>query len=268
MIVSAFGRFSPASLRFFSALLLLFSGCLYPALAAGAGVPPGFAITYGQPAVPAAQFDGDLRHMPLAQSPAAAPRIYRPLLRGPVSSKLPSGALSPSAPLQPSGPLAPMPNPLVTFAGMSFNDVCAGGQCGGGWPPDPNGDVGPNHYIEAVNTAYAIYDKNGARLAAFTEDQLWSGAPASLCTSAPQGDPVVVYDWLADRFVLTHFAFASLSGPFFQCIAASKTGDPVAGGWWLYAVRMDAGGPGMPPVGDINDYGKFGSWHDCLYMAA
>ena len=61
----------------------------------------------------------------------------------------------------------------------------------------------PNHYVEAVNTSYAIYDKSGTRLAAFTEEQLWSGAPASLCTSAPQGDPVVVYDWLADRFVLT-----------------------------------------------------------------
>jgi len=68
--------------------------------------------------------------------------------------------------------------------------------------------------------------------------------------------------------VLTHFAFASVSGPFYQCIAASKTGDPVAGGWWLYAVRMDPGGVGLPPVGDINDYGKFGLWHDCLYMAA
>jgi hypothetical protein len=59
-----------------------------------------------------------------------------------------------------------------------------------------------------------------------------------------------------------------LSGPFYQCIAASKTSDPVTGGWWLYAVRMDPGGVGMPPVGDINDYGKFGLWHDCLYMAA
>ena len=68
--------------------------------------------------------------------------------------------------------------------------------------------------------------------------------------------------------MLTHFAFASVNGPFFQCIAASKTSDPVAGGWWLYTLRMDTGGPGMPPAGDINDYGKFGLWHDCLYMAA
>ncbi len=161
-----------------------------------------------------------------------------------------------------------MPSPILTFAGMSFNDSCTGGQCGGGWPPDPNGDVGPNHYIEAVNTSYAIYNKSGTQLAAFTEDQLWSGAPASPCTSAPEGDPVVIYDWLADRFVLTHFAFASNNGPFYQCIAASKTSDPVTGGWWLYAVRMDAGGVGLPPLGDINDYGKFGLWHDCLYMAA
>ena len=70
-----------------------------------------------------------------------------------------------------------MPSPILTFAGISFNDACTGGQCGGGWPPDPNGDVGPNHYIEAVNTRYAIYNKTGTRLASFTEDQLWSGAP-------------------------------------------------------------------------------------------
>jgi hypothetical protein len=226
----------------------------------------GLGITYGQPAVQAAEFSGDLRRLPLAQAPVATTRIARPLLRGPVTSKAPKGfsSLAPQA----QGPLPPMPNPILTFAGISFNDGCTGGPCGGGWPPDPNGDVGPNHYIEAVNTAYAIYNKSGTRLAAFTEDQLWSGAPASPCTSAPQGDPVVIYDWLADRFVLTHFAFATVNGPFYQCIAASKTSDPVAGGWWLYAVRMDPGGAGLPPVGDINDYGKFGLWHDCLYMAA
>ncbi len=89
---------------------------------------------------------------------------------------------APLGPQQQGGPLAPMPSPILTFAGISFNDSCTGGQCGGGWPPDPNGDVGPNHYIEAVNTSYAIYNKSGTRLAAFTEDQLWSGAPASPCT--------------------------------------------------------------------------------------
>ena len=268
MIFWNFRRSSTALLRLLLALPLLISACLDPSLAGAAGAPQGIGITYGQPAVPAAEFSGDLRRLPLAPAPVATARIYRPLLHGPVSSKIPSETPQPLAPQSRSGPLAPMPNPILTFAGISFNDVCTGGQCGGGWPPDPNGDVGPNHYIEAVNTSYAIYDKSGTRLAAFTEDQLWSGAPASPCTSAPEGDPVVIYDWLADRFVLTHFAFASVNGPFYQCIAASKTSDPVAGGWWLYAVRMDPGGAGLPPVGDINDYGKFGLWHDCLYMAA
>jgi hypothetical protein len=171
----------------------------------------------------------------LAQAPVAAARIQRPLLRGPASYKLPKG-FSPLGP-QSQGPLAPMPSPILTFAGISFNDACTGGPCGGGWPPDPNASR-PNHYIEAVNTSYAVYSKSGTRLAAFTEDQLWIGAPASPCTSAPEGDPVVIYDWLVDRFVLTHFAFATVNGPFYQCIAASTTSDPVAGGWWLYAVRV------------------------------
>jgi len=168
-------------------------------------------------------------------------------------------------------PLAPMPGPLQNFAGMSFNSACTGGFCGAGWPPDTNGDVGPNHYIEAVNSSYAIYSKTGTQLAAFTENSLWSGVGTSPCNGNSDGDPIVLYDRLADRWILTHFAFAISGGipvsPFYQCIAASMTGDPVSGGWWLYAIRMDPGGAGLPAVGQLNDYGKFGLWHDCLYMA-
>ena len=77
----------------------------------------------------------------------------------------------------------------------------------------------------------------------------------------------MVYDPLGDRWILTHFAFGSGS-PYYECIAVSKTSDPVSGGWWLYPLRMDPGGTGRPPVGDMNDYPKFGVWPDCLYMAA
>ena len=31
-------------------------------------------------------------------------------------------------------------------------------------PPDPMGDVGPNHYVEMINLAFAIYDKAGVPL--------------------------------------------------------------------------------------------------------
>jgi len=165
-----------------------------------------------------------------------------------------------------------MPSPTQNFPGLSFADSCVGGQCGSGWPPDTNGDVGPNHYIQAVNDAYAIYSKTGTLLASFTENSLWSSVAGNSCNGNSQGDAVVLYDQLADRWILTHFAFGFSGGvpvsPFFQCIAASKTSDPVSGGWWLYPVRMDSGLAGEPPVGAQNDYSKFGIWTDCLYMAA
>src|SRR5881394_3911858 len=108
--------------------------------------------------------------------------------------------------------------------------------------------------VAITSVTLVAISNSGARLAAFTENQLWSGAASPPCTGSSQGDPVALYDWLADRFVLTWLAFSSSSGPFYQCIAASKTSDPVAGGWWLYAVRMDPGTAGTPPVGYLNDY--------------
>jgi len=41
-------------------------------------------------------------------------------------------------------PVPTMPPPLLTFEGTSFVE-------GGGLPPDTNGDVGPNHYVQSVN---------------------------------------------------------------------------------------------------------------------
>ena len=230
-------------------------------------------VTYEQAKVHSGEFSGDLSRLPRTPTTVGAPKIYRPRLQGPPPTKFttqPTAALF--APEQIVGPSAPMPGTSQNFAGLSFNDLCTGGQCGAGWPPDPNGDVGPSHYIEAVNNAIAIYGKSGALLASFTEDNLWNGVGTTPCNGNSQGDPVVVYDWLADRFVISWFAFPIVGGrpasPFYQCIAASKTSDPVAGGWWLYAVRTDPGGTGQPVVGDLNDYGKFGLWHDCLYMGA
>lgn len=219
------------------------------------------------------EFRGDIRAL-AAQAPAMPPRpkTYRPLLPGPIDKQPPARPATAAEAAVPALPLAPMPSPLITFAGMSRADACTGGQCGSGWPPDVNGDVGPNHYVEAVNSSYAIYSKTGTRLAAFTEDQLWSGVGTTPCNGNSQGDPIVLYDPIGDRWFLTHFAFLESGGnpasPFYECIAVSKTGDPVTGGWWLYALRMDPGGTGRPPVGTMNDYPKFGIWTDCLYMAA
>ena len=163
-----------------------------------------------------------------------------------------------------------MPPPIQNFEGVARLDVVTGGQAGTGFPPDTNGEVGLNHYIISVNAAYVIYDKaTGTQVAAFTENSLFSGGPTgTLCDTNSFGDPVVVYDQLANRWILTNFAFVSFPGPgpFYQCFAVSQTSDPVAGGWFLYAVRIDQGA--VTP-GTLPDYGKFGHWNDgCLYMGA
>jgi hypothetical protein len=223
------------------------------------------AVAQALPRVSAKSFDGDvrtLRPVPAKQDDRdwEEKLILPPLPIGP-ANKLSSAVTIPAG---------PMPPPIQNFLGLAFLDAVTGGQAGAGWPPDTNGEVGLNHYIIAVNDAYAIYDKaTGNRLAAFTENSLFSGGPTgTLCDNQSAGDPVVVYDQLNDRFILTNFAFVTFPGPgpFYQCFAVSKTSDPVAGGWNLYAVRIDQG---PVPAGTLPDYGKFGHWNDgCLYMGA
>ena len=226
------------------------------------------AHTYGIQRVEPARFNGDVRNLPQVVGPQ---RLHlwneweEPESRHPIVPPTPEeGNIS----------LAPMPAPTHNFAGLGFGSGVTGGQAGAGWPPDTNGDVGPNHVIEAVNDAWGIFDKStGTIVAAFTENSLWSGAGTGTpCDNSNFGDPVVVHDGLADRWILSNFAFHTSAGnpvsPFYQCFAVSQTSDPVSGGWFLYAVRMDPGGAGLPPVSTLNDYPKFGVWTDCLYMSS
>ena len=137
--------------------------------------------------------------------------------------------------------------PLVSFEGLSNNDNFAlyGGRVN---PPDPVGDVGPSHYVEMVNLAFAVYDKQGNLLTGPTRiGDLWAGFAVDDCTDA-SGDPIVVYDQLKDRWLLSQF---TTRGPeFFNCVAISQTGDPT-GAYFRYAFSA---GPFFP------DYPKYGVW--------
>jgi Divergent InlB B-repeat domain len=220
------------------------------------------------------EYNGDVRNLP----PALVPRYLHTWneFEEPLFLKTPLAAGSaPSKPSIPPVRSAPMPSPLKNFPGLSFGTTLTGGNAGAGWPPDTNGDVGPVYYIQAVNDAWGIFDKTtGTMVAGFTEDQLWSTATTGTpCDANNFGDPVAIHDGVADRWVLTDFAFGTdLLGnpvaPFYQCFAVSKSGDPVAGGWYLYAVQMDTGTTGAPPSHTFTDYPKFGFWTDCLYMGA
>jgi hypothetical protein len=248
------------------ALLVLAGAVTLPITSARAA--DGGAATVAMPAVVPFDFRGDVRELPLIFAPPPPTRT-RP--GAPIPPGTLAGTETEPAPRAPDAARAPMPSPTADFAGLNFADTCGGVQCGGGWPAIANGAAGRNHYVQAVNFAYAVYSKTGTLLASFTENQLFAAAGANPCNGGNFGDAVVLYDQLADRFILSNLAFARDGGgfpvsPFYQCIAVAKTSDPVSGGWFLYALRMDPGGAGLPPVGALNDYGKFGIWTDCLYL--
>lgn len=152
--------------------------------------------------------------------------------------------------LQPD-PLIGDPAPGRTPArDLLFNGASNPSACGGCSPPDTIGDVGPNHYIQMVNaTKVSIYDKSGTLLTPrFDLGSLWPSGP---CTGNA-GDPVVLYDELADRWLLSQFAT-----PNHLCFAISKTSNPL-GSYHLYTFN----------VGSFPDYFKVGAWSNGYYVSA
>jgi hypothetical protein len=145
------------------------------------------------------------------------------------------------------------PSLTVNFEGVSNADnVAAVGF--GVYPPDTVGDVGPNHYVQWVNLSLAIYDKAGNRLfGPVPGNSLWAGF-GGLCESNNNGDVLVVYDQLADRWVFSQFA---LGADGHQCFAVSKTSDPL-GAYHLYDFVV--------APGKLNDYPKLGVWPDGYYL--
>jgi len=190
------------------------------------------------------------------------PRAARPLTfppdtilevrqeRGPEGPEAhPVKGYSGDAVLQLFSPVPTIPAPLLTFEGLSNQDNfnIFGFRVN---PPDPNGEVGPNNYVEIINLVFGVYDKAGNLLVGPVDTgTLWSGFPVSDCTD-PSGDPVVLYDQFMDRWILSQFTTA---GPeYFNCVAVSTTSDPT-GSYYRYAFSTGLNFP---------DYPKYGNWTD------
>lgn len=150
---------------------------------------------------------------------------------------------------------APMPTPSLSFDGLAnydnitaYNAVII--------PPDTIGEVGPNHYVQAINALVRIFDKNGNALTPpFRLSQLFASL-GTVCAARDDGEPIVVYDPLADRWILSQYCNAF--PPFRQMIAVSQTGDPT-GAYFVYEFVM--------PNIRLNDFAKFGVWPDGYYMS-
>ena len=116
-----------------------------------------------------------------------------------------------------------------------------------GEPSDNNMAVGPNHIVETVNTEWAVYDKTGHILAGFPKSlgSIWTGLGGA-CTGN-QGDPIVQYDRLADRWFLSQIGSEIV--PYSLCQAVSKTNDPT-GAYSLYEYSFN----------DFPDYPHYSVW--------
>jgi hypothetical protein len=148
--------------------------------------------------------------------------------------------------------------PSLTFDGLldSDNDLLIGGRVA---PSDENIDVGPNDVVQTVNDGFRIWDKNGVPKTNPTLISSLFGKLGGICATSDRGDPVVLYDRMADRWFITQFAFVGngTTPPYHQCVAVSQNGDPQSA-YFTYDFQT----PGV----EFPDYGKFGVWPDAYYM--
>ena len=151
--------------------------------------------------------------------------------------------------------------PLANFEGISNQDNfnLFGFRVN---PPDPMGDVGPDHYVEMINLAWAVYDKQGTLLLGpLPIGSVWEGFAIEDCTD-PSGDPVVLYDQFADRWLLSQF---TTRGPmYYDCVAISQTGDPT-GAYYRYAFATQPD-PELPGGTFFPDYPKYSVWKDSYIL--
>jgi hypothetical protein len=148
--------------------------------------------------------------------------------------------------------LSPMvPSPLLSFDGIVFPGV--GCNCA---PPDTVGEVGQTQYVQMVNEGVQVFNKStGASVfGPVGIATIWNGF-GGVCQSNGNGDPVVMYDQLANRWIISQFAGVSV--PTDECIAVSTTND-ASGSWFRYGFHLGS---------NFFDYPHLSVWPDGYYMS-
>ncbi|HXM55851.1 MAG TPA: hypothetical protein VOB72_10725 [Candidatus Dormibacteraeota bacterium] len=215
---------------------------------------------------------------PAVAAPPAAPAVTRsvhndvsPPLRDMADTHSPPGWAATHAPRRgprpappgggqpsPSGPTAaPATTVNVDGVGNGFTGP-QGTFSVNAAPPDTNGAAGPNHYVQIVNTDYAVFNKSGGVVfGPVAINTLWSGF-GGLCQTDNDGDPTVRYDRIVDRWIIQQFAVTGANGtttPFLECFAVSTSGDPT-GSFNRFSFSY----------ADFPDYPKLSVWPDAYYL--
>src|SRR6266436_3819298 len=143
------------------------------------------------------------------------------------------------------------PTALLNFDGIPFPGVAC--NCA---PPDTNGEAGATQYVQIVNEGFQVFNKTtGASvMGPLGITTIWTGFGGP-CETAGDGDPVVLYDQLADRWVVSQFAGAGV--PTDECVAVSTSSD-AAGTYNRYGFHLGS---------NFFDYPHLGVWPDAYYMS-
>ncbi len=178
-----------------------------------------------------------------------ASRIVRSDLPDPVVQVAPTTERS----LSPNGVVPAAPTTGFNFLGVGIS---------GGTPSDSNGSVGNNQFVETVNVRYQIWSLNRATMTATSVlgpsniNTLWSGFGGA-CQTQNSGDPIVLYDKTAKRWLISQFTSSATNGVYYQCVALSTTQD-ATGTYARYAFAV--------PNGKFGDYPHFGVWPPAAYF--
>ena len=144
-----------------------------------------------------------------------------------------------------------MPSATLNFDGIAFPGVVC--SCA---PPDPNGAVGLNQYVQNVNEGIQVFNKStgASQLGPISISSIWTGF-GGVCEFSGHGDGILLYDHFANRWLVSQFAGGS--NPTDECIAISTSAD-ATGSYYRYGFHLGT---------NYFDYPKIGIWPDGYYMS-
>ncbi len=151
-----------------------------------------------------------------------------------------------------AAPSPNMPATILNFDGIPFPGVVC--NCA---PPDTNGEVGLTQYVQIVNEGYQVFNKTTGTsvLGPAGISTIWTGFGGP-CEFAGDGDPIVLYDQLANRWLISQFADNGVTLTD-ECVAVSTTSD-ATGPYNRYGFHLGE---------NFNDYPKISVWPNAYYMS-
>src|SRR5579864_4956663 len=200
--------------------------------------------------------------LPVREYSMAGPRGSRPReVEHPRPRRILSGAAVPVQDLAEQTYVAP---PVSATVGLDFEGIpnSANGASLEGVPSDNNLAVGSKQVVETINTAWQVFDKATGK-SLFGPQQisaLFTGLPG-LCGQGQTffwTDPIVLYDQIAKRWIISQIAADTSFSTGNECIAVSESSD-ATGKYHRYVFKF----------GDkvFNDYDKLSVWPDAFYAS-